>query len=75
MADRYEVMTLRHEQRIQDLESKLRELTEGGPSDEWGSKQRPSNGLFLRDRSVRGKVYRISVDSTTVPPSIKLEEV
>ena len=73
MADRFEVMTLRHEQRIRELESQLRQLKDGGLPDELGSRDRPANAVFVRDRGIRGKVARLSYDSAT--GTVKLDEV
>ena len=73
MASYEEVQIQRLLQRVAALEAQLRELTEGGPSDQWGSKQRPSSGIFIRDISIRGKVARLSYDSVT--PGSQWDEV
>ena len=73
MADRFEVIVLRHEQRIRELESQLRQLKDGGLPDELGSKKRPANGLYVGDRGIRGKVARLSYNSAA--GTVKIDEV
>ena len=73
MADATEVELIRLRQRVAALEVSVRELTAGGPSDELGSKTRPAKGIFVGDRSARGKIARLSYNSAA--GTVKVDEV